>query len=174
MPDNDFFLIHGGSCCLRDGKLHFDLGIFASENIYKIYLFISIFLFTAAIYSYFTGWIYYGKMVPIPWNIFLLFGFLFNYTLIIRGYLILTGFTFDKDIPLDSIKSIEFFHNESKMARVRSNILFRYNKDGKEKKRRITLYEKETFGSKDDVSKAINFLERHGLKYQYKQNKKTF
>ena len=148
MPDNDFFLIHGGSCCLRDGKLHFDLSTFASENIYKINFLISIIFFYDAIYSYLTGTIHYSGRVPFPWHISLIFAFLLNYIIVYRGYLILTGFTFDKDIPLDSIKSIEFFHNESKMARVRSNILFKYNKDGKEKKRRITLYEKETFGSK--------------------------
>lgn len=173
MPDNDFFLVHGGSCCIIDKKLHFELGILASENIYKINFLISIYFFYNAIYSFLTGSIHYSGRVPFPWYISLLFAFLLNYIVVYRGYLILTGFTFDKDIPLDSIKSIEFFHNESKVFRVRSNILIKYYKDGKEKKRRITLYEKETFGSKDDVYKAMNFLDRHGLKYHYKQNLKT-
>lgn len=174
MTDNDFFLVHGGRCYIMDGKLHLDLNVFAVENIYKITFFISIFFFYNAIYSYLTGTIHYSGRVPFPWHISLLFGFLLNFPVIIRVYQILTGFTFDKEIPLDSIRSIEVVHNDSKVFRVRSNILIKYDKDGRGKKRRITLYEKETFGSKDDVYKAMNFLDKHRLKYQYTDRRKFF
>lgn len=171
----DHFLVNGGFCYIFNKKLKLQINFFAYENIYKITFLVSLYFFYSAIYSYLTGTVHYSpRGVPYPWHISLLFGFLLNLSMIIHGYEILTGFTFEKEIPLDSIRSIEVFNNEGKFFRSRSNILIKYNKKGEEKKRRIILYGKDVIGSKDDIPDAMKFLDRHGLRYQYIDRTKLF
>lgn len=162
MIEDNIFKIFGGYCEIKDDALIIKQSIFRHLHLFT--WFFSIVFISLGIYSYITGWIY-TEGAPLDWKLFLIFG-LYAPSVKILGILLdrIKGFTWDREIPLDSIEDINvedeirrWYLKERKIVPV---FIVRYEKNGL-KKRRISLNLKYY---EEEFKEGKKFFEQLGFK----------
>ena len=162
MPDNDFFLVFGGHCEVKDGTLIIKQSIF--RHMHPFVWFFSIVFISLGFYSYITGWIYTGG-APLEWKGLLFFG-LYSPVLTVLKILFdrIRGFTGNKEISIESIRDISVKKEKRvwylKERKIVPSFIVEYEKNGKTKRRRIRLnvrYHEDEFENGRMIFERLGF-----------------